>query len=85
MRFMRLVCCLVLPLGVLVLTGLQGASAQAVDARQACTPDAMRLCSDVIPDVAKVTACMHAKRAQLSPECRSAMNGGRKTHHRRHG
>jgi len=71
-------------LGALVLTGLPGASAQTVDARQACTPDAMRLCSEFIPDVPKVTACMQAKRKQLSPECRSAMNGGHKTHHRRH-
>src|SRR6516164_1022739 len=43
------------------------ANAQASDAvRQACTPDAMRLCSDVIPDVPKVTACMKAKSRQLS-------------------
>lgn len=44
-------------------------------ARQACTPDAMRLCSDAIPDVAKVKACMRAKSAQLSEPCRAAMNG----------
>ena len=32
---------------------LGGAYAQGSDAaRQACTPDAMRLCSNVIPDVA---------------------------------
>lgn len=55
---------------------LDGASAQGNDAaRQACTPDAMRLCSDVIPDVAKVTACMKAKSSQLSPACRVAMRG----------
>jgi hypothetical protein len=88
---MYLACRLALPLGVLVLFGLQGASAQVVDARQACTPDAMRLCSEFIPDVPKITACMHAKRAQLSPECHLAMNGGHKTyrthytHRRRHG
>jgi hypothetical protein len=53
------------------------AAAQADDAaRQACTPDAMRLCGDFIPDVAKVTACMKAKRAQLSEPCRVVMNGG---------
>jgi hypothetical protein len=53
-----------------------GASAQGTDAqRQACTPDAMRLCSDVIPDVARVTACMKAKYRQLSPACRVAMRG----------
>jgi hypothetical protein len=85
MRSMSLACRLALPLGALVLFGLEGANAQAVDARQACTPDAMRLCSEFIPDVPKVTACMRAKRAQLSPECRLAMNGGHKTHktHRR--
>ncbi len=55
---------------------LDGASAQGSDAaRQACTPDAMRLCSDVIPDVARVTACMKAKYRQLSPACRVAMRG----------
>ncbi len=67
--------------------GAQGAaqgSAQGSDAaREACTPDAMRLCSDVIPDVAKVTACMKAKSAQLSEPCRVAMRGGTsgKRHH----
>ena len=56
---------------------LDGASAQGSDAaRQACTPDAMRLCSDVIPDVGRVTACMKAKYSQLSQPCRVAMRGG---------
>ena len=73
---------------------LVGASAQGSDAaRQACTPDAMRLCSDVIPDVARVTACMKAKSSQLSEACRVAMRGGpsgtahhhgRYHHHYRH-
>lgn len=49
-------------------------------ARQACTPDAMRLCSDAIPDVARVKACMQAKSAQLSEPCRIAMNGAGGTH-----
>jgi hypothetical protein len=70
-----------------------GAVAEVSDAvRQACTPDAMRLCSDVIPDVAKVTACMKAKSAQISEPCRLAMRAGRGTarhhghyrHHYRH-
>jgi hypothetical protein len=65
---------------------LDGASAQGSDAaRQACTPDAMRLCSDVIPDVARVTACMKAKYAQLSQPCRIAMRGTPSgKHHRGH-
>ena len=50
------------------------AMAQGSDAqRQACTPDAMRLCSAFIPDVAKVTACMSRKRASLSAACRATM------------
>ena len=38
---------------------------------QACTPDAFRLCSAAIPDVGRVTACMVAKKSQLSPACRA--------------
>jgi hypothetical protein len=41
--------------------------------QQACTPDAMRLCNEFIPDVAKVSACMGRKRASLSPACRATM------------
>lgn len=37
--------------------------------QQACQPDAFRLCSSEIPDVDRVTACMVAKKSQLSPEC----------------
>lgn len=60
-----------------------GAAAQGSDAaREACTPDAMRLCGDVIPDVAKVTACMRAKSRQLSEPCRVAMRGGSSGGHR---
>jgi hypothetical protein len=45
----------------------------------------MRLCSDVIPDVARVTACMKAKYAQLSQPCRVAMRGTPSgKHHRGH-
>jgi hypothetical protein len=88
MRSIRLICRLVLPLGVLLISGLHGADAQAVapDVRQACTPDAMRLCSEFIPDEAKVAACMHRKYAQIGPECRTAMAAGRKggSRHARH-
>ena len=63
----------VLFVGITVL-GSGGALAEVSDeARQACAPDAMRLCSDSIPDVPKVTRCMKLKYRQLSPECRLAM------------
>ncbi|MGY3033471.1 hypothetical protein ACVIIV_002641 [Bradyrhizobium sp. USDA 4354] len=38
--------------------------------QQACTPDAMRLCSEFVPNVDAITACMIKKKAQLSPQCR---------------
>jgi hypothetical protein len=76
MRSVRFVCCLALLAGAVVCRP-DGAGAQGSDAaRAACEPDAVRLCSDVIPDVAKVTACMHAKSAELSAACRLAMAGG---------
>ena len=65
---------------------LDDAAAEVSDARQACTPDAMRLCSDVIPDVARVTACMKAKLSRLSPACRVfARDGAARGHGRYHG
>ena len=74
-----------LPLGALLIGGLQAAFAQTVDVRQACTPDAMRLCSEFVPDEAKITACMHRKYAQIGPECRTAMAAGRSKGHAGHG
>lgn len=44
------------------------------EAREMCTGDAMRLCSDEIPNVARIAACMHRKRAQLSSGCRAVMD-----------
>jgi hypothetical protein len=44
--------------------------------QQACQPDAFRLCSSEIPDVDRVTACMIAKKSQLSPQCRQFFRAG---------
>jgi hypothetical protein len=95
MRTIRLVSALVLPVAILL--GSPGAaSAQGSDAaRDACTPDAMRLCNEFIPDEARVRACMLSKRSQLSEACRLAMRGrpaereeradrGERHHHYRH-
>ncbi len=38
--------------------------------QQACSGDAFRLCGPEIPDVDRVTACMVARKAELSPGCR---------------
>jgi hypothetical protein len=44
--------------------------------QQACQPDAFRLCGSEIPDVDRVTACMIARKSQLSPECRRFFRSG---------
>lgn len=81
MRTLRVLCGLALP-AALILGGLSvaraqpGASEGSAAARQACTPDALRLCSEFVPDVGKVKSCMLRKRGQLSMACRVAMRGG---------
>jgi hypothetical protein len=42
--------------------------------RQACQPDAMRLCSEFVPDVDRITACMIKNRIRLSPPCRAVFS-----------
>jgi hypothetical protein len=91
MRTTLFICRLALPVCALLFCSLHQAGAQGtapVDVEQICTPDAMRLCSEFVPDRAKVTACMKAKHAQISKECRVAMaggggggGGGRRVHH----
>ena len=44
------------------------------EAQQMCSGDAMRLCSNEIPDIPRITACMHRKRAQVSAGCRALMD-----------
>mgnify|MGYP005810460731 CR=1 FL=1 len=58
----------------LTLMAAGGAKAQlnvTAEQRAACTPDALRLCSAAIPNVARVTACMKAHEADLSAGCRA--------------
>jgi hypothetical protein len=52
------------------------AFAYTPEQEQACTPDAMRLCGAYIPDVDRITACMIARKSQLSPECGRFFRGG---------
>ena len=64
-------------LGLLLATALSvslwpaASQAYTPEQEQACTGDAFRLCSAEIPDVGRVTACMVAKKSQLSPPCRA--------------
>jgi hypothetical protein len=57
-----------------LLFGFASAAAQGTDEeRRACTPDAIRLCRDFLPNVGKITDCMTAKKAELSDACRTVM------------
>ena len=55
-------------LAVLVHPGAGFAYTQ--EEQQACSPDAMRLCGEFVPNVDAITACMIQKKAQLSPQCK---------------
>lgn len=86
MQTLRFFCWLALLVGVLCYRPDVTNAQASPDVEQACTSDAMRLCSDVMPDIAKITKCMSAKYSQVSQPCRLAMSGGKKhaTHHRRY-
>ncbi|MFT4275414.1 MAG: hypothetical protein QM576_03565 [Rhodopseudomonas sp.] len=48
----------------------QGTAAQ----REACTPDAFRLCGQFIPDASRVETCLRQAGSRLSPACYVVFN-----------
>ncbi len=42
----------------------------------ACSPDAMRLCKDKLPDLDAIQTCMKANYAHLRPACRARFDRG---------
>ena len=66
-------------LGVALVIGGIGAPSAAMaqenrgtmEQQMACTPDVWRLCSDQIPDVNRITACLQQNTPQLSSACRA--------------
>jgi len=50
----------------------------AQNAQNACQGDAYRLCSDAIPDRAKVASCLFRHKRELSAGCRAVLGGGGK-------
>jgi hypothetical protein len=69
-------------LGLLFATALallmqpSASHAYTQEEQAACSGDAFRLCGSEIPDVDRVTACMVAKKSQLSPGCRAYFRPG---------
>lgn len=59
-----------LSLALAVLALPRAGFAYTQEEQQACSPDAMRLCGEFVPNVDAITACMIKKKAQLSPQCR---------------
>lgn len=55
---------------VAVVLGAQPVLAQGTDQeREACTPDAMRLCGQFIPDAGRIETCLRSAGPRLSPAC----------------
>jgi len=73
MRTERIALGVALAIGGIVAQG--AASAQeyrgTMEQQMACTPDVWRLCSDQVPDVSRITACLQQNTPQLSSGCRA--------------
>lgn len=71
---------------IVTIMGAFPAIAYTQEDADACTPDAMRLCQDAIPDASRVTLCLVQNKRQLSPACTVVFNrprGASVAHERR--
>ena len=75
-RFGKSVVAAVAGIALAVLVQPRAGFAYTPEQQQACTPDAMRLCSEFVPNVDAITACMVQKKAQLTPQCRVFFRSG---------
>ena len=73
MRAERVALGMALAIGGIVAQGAASAEEYrgTVEQQMACTPDVWRLCSDQIPDVNRITACLQQNTPQLSSGCRA--------------
>ncbi|WP_339028633.1 hypothetical protein WI604_28275 [Bradyrhizobium symbiodeficiens] len=73
MRAERIALGVVLAIGGMVAPGAAFAEEYrgTMEQQMACTPDVWRLCSDQIPDVGRITACLRQSTPQLSSGCRA--------------
>lgn len=79
--------------GVLVGLALPAAAQAPINPERACKDDAVRLCNDLIPDRAKVGACLRRNARSLSRDCHTVVFAGaraprhrapHRTYHHRH-
>jgi len=73
MRTERIALSVALAVGGMVAQGAAFAQEYrgTMEQQMACTPDVWRLCSDQIPDVNRITACLQQNTPQLSTACRA--------------
>lgn len=73
MRTERIALGMALAIGGIVAPGAAFAEEYrgTMEQQMACTPDVWRLCSDQIPDVSRITACLRENTPQLSSGCRA--------------
>lgn len=71
---------LALPVVSMIAIAPASSAGYSYEEQEACTGDAFRLCSDYIPNIPRITACMQAKRDQLSPACAKMFEPGRERH-----
>jgi len=57
---------------IAMMTASLPAMAYTQEDADACTPDAMRLCQQAIPDATRITQCLVQNLKQLSPACTQA-------------
>ncbi len=63
-------------LGVALMAWAAPVAAQgSAQQREACQPDAFRLCGEFIPNAQTTAACLFKKKRSLSPACRAVMFG----------
>ena len=80
-RSPRLLLCLVVPAAIALMAAIASSPAAAQGTpqqRAACEQEAQWLCSNYIPDVDAITACMVRNRHLLSPRCRAMFGSGTK-------
>lgn len=60
---------------IAALTSFTGAGlAYSAQQKSACMADAFRLCSDEIPNIPAIAACMRRQKADLSPACKAVFD-----------
>ena len=59
---------------IIMITAPLPAIAYTQQDADACTPDAIRLCANAIPDVSRVALCLAHNKQQLSSACADVFN-----------